>query len=808
MENQNTNSNGLPNNQGMPMPGPQPAPQSTPVNQPNYQGQPMQQPQVQQQAAPIQQNNNPAFAQPTQQGQAFASGQVSNPVMQQGQPMQQQFQQQPNFQQSQPTQNRPMQQPGQPMMPGQRPMPRTTVPGGPNPKRLILGCLGFFFFSVILFVLFVIAFVSQTSASGENGLASALGVNPAEFTNTLILMTNLIFGVVVMITFFVSVFGLFRAGMSPKTDKVARSSGYKQAGIAGIILLIMTMLWVFVYIYLSGKKVDIAPKQNTTTGIITEPEVTTKLVAPVDVKFDATKIPYNPSRIEITFYQWDFGDGGSSTSPTVTHTYREVGQYNVKLTVTARDKTNNQTVTQNFDKLVTVSDVKVTADFSASPESGPAPLKVDFDASSSSSPAGEITAYEWDFKGQNSFRDATGEKVSYTFDREGDYQVKLRITDNKGQSATVTKTISAGGPDLPVADIDIPTDSGKYFVSKQLTFLGEKSTTPNGEIKKYEWDFGDGSPKATTRTATHTYKTAGLYEVILRVTDSDGKIGTNSQKIKLEVAESAPEAVITTQPAINDKDKTLAGQVPFTVNFSADQSIDSDNNIVEYKWDFDGDDKIDAAGANVSYVYKTAGSYNASLTAIDSANNQSTATLVVNVAAQDLTARLTADKVEGNSPLTVTLDATSSSYPDGQITSYEWDFGDGSAKRIDAAKVSYKYESIGTFKASVVAKASDGKTDSAEIIINVRPIALQACYTPDVEEGPAPLTIELDPRCSQGAVSKYLWDFGDGETSRTRKPTHTFDKPGSYKVTLEVTDNQNVVNTFSKNILVTGEVTP
>lgn len=808
MENQNNNFNTNIGSQGIPMPGPQNQQPLNQVVQPQNQ-----QPQAQPASQPSVQQSQPQFAQTSnsgqaanqlnyQQGQAMASGQVSNPIMQQisGQPGQT-----PRGPINQPQPFNP--RPGQPLPPGQRPLARP-MNGGPNPKKLILGCLGFFFFSIILFVLFVIAFVSQTSASGENGLAAALGVNPGEFTNTLILMTNLIFGGVVMITFFIAVFGLFRAGMSPKTDRVARSGGYKQAGIAGAILLIMTMLWVFVYIYLSGKKVNIAPKENTTNGIFTEPEITTRLVAPVDIRFDASKIPYNPNRIELTFYQWDFGDGGSSTSPVVTHTYREVGQYNVKLTVTARDKNTNETLTQNFDKLVTVSDVKVTADFSASPESGPAPLKVDFNADLSSSPAGEITTYEWDFKGQNSFRDATGEKVSYTFDREGDYQVKLRITDNKGQSAIVTKTISAGGPDLPVATIEIPSDSGKYFVGKQLTFLGEKSTTPNGEIKKYEWDFGDGSPKATTRTATHSYKSAGLYEVILRVTDQENKIGTTSQKIQLEIAESSPQAIISTQPAFNEKDQVLSGQVPFTVNFSAEKSTDPDNNIVEYKWDFDGDDQVDAAGANVSYVYKTAGSYNATLTAIDSANNNSVASLVVKVAAQDLTARLTADKVEGNAPLTVKFDSTSSSYPDGQITSYEWDFGDGSAKRIDAAQVSYKYEAIGTFTARVTAKASDGKTDTAEIVINVRPIALQACFTPDIEQGPAPLTVELDPRCSQGAVSKYLWDFGDGETSRTRRPTHTFDKAGSYQVTLEVTDNQNVVNTFSKNILVTGEVTP
>lgn len=698
-------------------------------------------------------------------------------------------------------------QPGQPNQPG-RPLPRPlpTKPGSPNPRKFILGCLGFILFAVILFVIFVIAFVSQTTATGTNGLASALGVNPGEFTNTLILLTNLIFGVITIITFFIAVFGLFRVGMAPKTDRVARSGGFRQAAIAGTVFLVMVMLWVFAYVFLNGKKVNIPTSVTQSQGIITVPADTTTLTAPVDIKFDGTKIPYDATKFALTFYQWDFGDGSSSTSPTVTHTYTTVGQFPVKLTVTARNKTTNENLTQSFDKQVTVSQVKVGASFTATPETGPAPLTIAFDASGSSAPAGTITTYEWDLKGQNTFQDATGATAQYTFDREGIYTVKLRVTDNSNKQDIATKTITVGGPDIPVSVINIPTDDGKYYVGKQLTFLGEKSTSPNGAINKYQWDFGDESPKANTRTANHTYKTAGLYEVILTITDETGKTGTSSQKITIVDQSLPPQPIIVSQPPSDEKTKAISGQAPLQVAFDATQSTDPNNDIIEYKWDFNGDGVIDANGATTSYVYTTAGTYNATLTAVDAAGHEANTTVVVNVAAQGLKAKLTADRIEGNAPLTVTFDASSSSYPDGQIASYEWDFGDGAPKRIDASKVSYQYTAIGTFKATVTAKSADGKTDTAELDINVRPISLQACFTPSAEQGPAPFSLELDPRCSQGSVAKYLWDFGDGQTSRIRKPTHIFDKPGSYQVTLQVTDNDNVVNTFSKNILATGDV--
>ncbi len=782
----------------------QPQPQ-IPVPQQPVQPAPQQQPQY---TSPQPQQQLPT--QPVQQQQQYTPQQAQQPQPQPQQPQQQQYIPQ---QQGQPTHvGQPIRptigQPGQPGQPG-RPLPRplTGKPGGPNPRKFVLGCLGFVLFAIILFVIFVIAFVSQTSATGSNGLASALGVNPAEFTNTLILLTNLIFGVITIITFFIAVFGLFRAGMAPKTDRPTRSAGFKQAAIAGTVFLVMTMLWVFVYVYLNGKKINIPTSTAQTQGIVTEPLVTTQLTAPVDIKFDGTRIPYNPNILELTFYQWDFGDGSSSTAPTVTHTYTQVGQFNVQLTVTARNKNTNETPTQTFQKLVTISNVQVSADFTATPNIGPAPLKVTFDASNSSSPAGNIRSYEWDFKGNNTFQDDTGVTVENSFEKEGIYNVKLRVTDSAGQTNVVTNTVTVGGPDIPVAVIDIPTDDGKYYVGKQLVFLGEKSTSPNGQVTKYEWDFGDESPKANTRTANHTYQTAGLYEVILTVTDATGKTANSSQKITIVDEEQPPQPIITTTPLIDDKQKAVLGQAPLQVDFDASKSTDPNNNIVEFKWDFDGDGKVDGNGTTASYVYKTAGTYNATLTAVDAAGKQGSSIVVINVAAQGLTARLTADKLEGNAPLTVTFDASASSYPGGQIASFEWDFGDGSPKRIDASQVSYKYSAIGTFTAKVTAKASDGKTSSAQLDINIRPISLQACFTPSTEQGPAPLDIEFDPRCSQGAVAKYLWDFGDGQTSRTRKPTHTFDKPGSYQVTLEVTDNENVVNTYSKNILVTGEIT-
>lgn len=765
-----------------------------PVQQQVVQPQPVQQPIMQ--PAPVQQMPvQPAPQMPVQQVPVQQMQQAPMPTQTPARPIQG------------------VQQPGRPGMPQQPMRPGMQRPGTvrkpPNPKKLLFGCLGCSGAALLFFIIFVLIFVGQTTSSGENPLARSLGVDTGSFINTLILLVNLIFGVISVALFMVMIIGFFRLFMARKDDKEAKKRGVTQAGVSGLLLLVFAIMWVGIYLFLSAKKVPVQ-KGNTTIGIITDPVTTLQLTAPITIKFDGSQLPIDTKKYDILSYSWSFGDGQTSTVPVTTHTYSDKGgnngRFDVNLEVTKSDKKTKEESSSTYTTIVTIANVKINPVINATPESGPGPLEVSFDASASTAPAGDIVNYEWDFDNNNIFTDATGSTTVHTFEQQGTYKVNLRVTDNTGQFEVGSKEITVTPPNVPMAMIDIPTTNGKYFTGTQYTFLGEKSVSPNGEIKKYEWDFGDGSPKANTRTSNHIFKSQGTYEVHLTVTDETGVTGEGTNTIKVEVAESAPIASIKTSPAAGKDESLIAGTMPFEVVFDATSSKDPDNNIVDYKWDFNGDGTSDDTGEKATYVYKEPGTYNATLTVVDAENNEGSAVIVVKVGSQPLQARITAEPVEGVVPLTVVFDASSSSYPNGQIVSYEWDFGDGTPKRIDVSKVTYKYTKIGTFTATVSAIASDNTRSTAQTPVNVRPVPLTSCYEASTETGPAPLTVEFDPRCSTGTVAKYSWDFGDGETSKTRKPTHTFATPGNYEVTLEVSDAQNVLDTFTKSILVTGTI--
>ena len=113
------------------------------------------------------------------------------------------------------------------------------------------------------------------------------------------------------------------------------------------------------------------------------------------------------------------------------------------------------------------------------------------------------------------------------------------------------------------------------------TFDASASSSPDGAIVSYEWDFGDGESD-TGVIVTHTYEDKGIYEVTLSITDSNGQIGARIEVV--EALNRIPSASFTIQPY------WIGAQVP--ARFDASDSSDPDGQIVQYLWSF-GDGTTD-----------------------------------------------------------------------------------------------------------------------------------------------------------------------------------------------------------------------
>jgi PKD repeat protein len=181
-----------------------------------------------------------------------------------------------------------------------------------------------------------------------------------------------------------------------------------------------------------------------TADLVADP---TQGPSPLLVNFDASGS--SDSDGSIADYEWDFdGDGaynetgnGESAAhgeATPSYTYNASGAYSPSVRVT-----DNDGATDTAGATIDVN-APPTADLSANPAEGNAPLLVNFDASGSSDSDGTITLYEFDFgEGAGWQSNGADPTIQHTYNGVGDYTARVRVTDNDGATDTDSVQISA-----------------------------------------------------------------------------------------------------------------------------------------------------------------------------------------------------------------------------------------------------------------------------------------------------------------------------------------------------------------------------
>jgi len=286
------------------------------------------------------------------------------------------------------------------------------------------------------------------------------------------------------------------------------------------------------------------------------------------VRFDATASHSLLGSID--GYRWQFGDGTAATGRLADHTYTSTGTYPVTLTVT-----DTAGETASVTRSLTVRNTPPIAHFGVS-AAGPTTVgsSVSFDASTSSDPEGAISTYEWDF-GDGST--ATGPTVSHTFTEPGNATVTLAVTDSGGKSDTVTRTVRVLRPNRPpTAAMRMEPAAGASAVD----FSGRESSDPDGSVRQFVWDFGDG--RAANGTAvTHEFNASGTYTVELLVVDDDGHTDALSRTVTVPLTTpvdgtTAPQRTETGDSATPDEATTAADGAPPETSVAEDSPSDAD----------------------------------------------------------------------------------------------------------------------------------------------------------------------------------------------------------------------------------------
>ncbi|MBE1461844.1 S8 family serine peptidase [Kibdelosporangium phytohabitans] len=151
-----------------------------------------------------------------------------------------------------------------------------------------------------------------------------------------------------------------------------------------------------------------------------------------------------------------------------------------------------------------------------------------------------------------------------------------------------------------------------------------------------------------------------------------------------------------------------------------------------------------------------------------------------------------------NDNTTCSFDAGATKDPDGTITRYAWEFGDGTTGTGRTA--SHTYTTAAFYSVRLTVTDNDGKTNTTRRMVKAGDLPPTASFTSRCQKG----TCSFDGSAStdqEGSVSGYAWAFGDGTTGTGRTVSHTYPNVAkTYTVTLTVADNKNQKGSASHEV--------
>lgn len=438
---------------------------------------------------------------------------------------------------------------------------------------------------------------------------------------------------------------------------------------------------------------------------------------------------------------WDFGDGHSSTVSSPIHQYKKSGNYIPKLIATdslgcMNIKQSTQTIhISNGPSTDFIVDTAHSCDSTRT-----------FHFSDLSNTA---TNWKWDFgDGNNSFV----QNPTHQYTNNGQYTVQLISLDTNGCADTSSKTNYIGIHQLSVDHFD--TEIHNNCVPFSARFIGD---TINSSIS-HKWDFGNGNT-ANGSDVTTTYYSSGNYTVKLYVQNSNGCSDTIVKHNHIN-AQGIVSASFTADSSTFCKNNTV-------------QFLNTSINGAAFHWDFG--DSTYSNNQNPTHTYLKRGNYTVKLTATDSMGCSSTSVNSYQVI--ELNPSFTVSDTIGCLPFTSSFSDSSN-----QAVKWLWDFGDGDTSHQQ--NPTHTYITSGNFNVKLKVETAAGCVDSIEYshLIHVLNDTLHNSMG-DTIYGCIPLPVDFSN--NKIGSNQWLWDFGDGSTSNSINPTHTFTSPGTYTVSLK-----------------------
>lgn len=409
------------------------------------------------------------------------------------------------------------------------------------------------------------------------------------------------------------------------------------------------------------------------------------------------------------------------------------------------------------------------ANFTANHTQGCAPLLVQFTNTSTNNPIN----YLWDFGNGNT---STLQNPSASFVLPGKYTIKLKVGNSSGfNTKTVVDYITVYP--LPNAGFGAIKTSG---CAPLAVAFYDSSTTVSSNIVAWSWDFGDGHV-SNLKSPVNVYTNSGSYHVSLMVTDANGCKKSLIRNNYISV-QTKPEVDFTANPY-------FACTIPFTTQFN---SVVTPTGSYTYKWDFGN--STQSTQKNPTANYASYGSYAVKLNVITTGQCTVTVVRPAFIKVLNLVPNFvitgTPDLCE---PGKVSVFNTTNFDTFG--ISYEWYLN-------DALVSTFKHPilnnlSAGTYKLELKVKIGNCMVNVVKpSFFSVQPSSKSNFDANRLMFCKTPATVNF--RDSSSNAVSWKWNFGNGNTSTQRNPSHTYNQMGDYTITLITTSNNGCKDTLER----------
>ena len=561
----------------------------------------------------------------------------------------------------------------------------------------------------------------------------------------------------------------------------------------------------------------------------------------------------------ITSWNWNFGDGNTSTLQNPTHTYNADGTYAVQL-ITADAGQCSDTVVINVTLFPNPTSI-ISYIFSNSGLNAPSGCLIEtiqFADSSTIASPDNIVGWSWDFGDGNT---SILQNPSHQFATSGNYTVQLIVTSNNGCKDTSSINLTI----YPLPSADFTFTNVCLGTNTPFTDL---SNGNGGTINQWNWDFNnDGTVDDITQNPTNGYAGVGSYVAELFVSTSNGCVDSITKTVVVNpnpVANfSATSECLNTTTQFTDSSTVTTGSIttflwdfgdgvgtsalqspsylytnsgifnvsltvtsdsgcsdniiiPVTVysnpianfisdtaclsfaNQFTDQSTIGNAALSNWNWDFDNDGIINNITQNPTFIFSGSGLFPVNLNIVDVNGCVHDTTLDVVVSANPLAAFTFSDECFGTA-----TSLTNQSNDNGGTTpidTWEWDFENNGTVDDVNQNPSNLFPIEGNHTVELLVTSVLGCKDSVTVVVDVD--AIPVANFGGTNECLGFVTSFTDSSTTTiGNVNQWDWDFGDtSPIDNNQNPNHQYATSGVFNVTLTVVSDSGCTHTFNTNV--------